>query len=353
MTALDRLRLRRSGGVFNLSFLDVMSCGLGAVILIFLIIKHNTESGSVEGDRVLVELQTLERETLQLREEIEDVARRNAEEQRLGSELAERQQAALELLAGIDARMTAEQQRNLQLQRSIEERQKELANDILASAGAGEEEYLTGLSVGGRRIAILLDSSASMTDERLTQIFGYKVADDARKRSAPKWQRANKAALWLLARVPSSSDVTLMSFAEQTRALGPTGWFSPQDATALQSAQRDLAALAPAGATDLTSAFDALAQLQPRPTDVYLITDGLPTQSGGRKARCARGYKVSGKCRLELFSNAMKSARDKLAPFRFNVVLLPLEGDWDAGNAYWVASASTGGRLISPPASWP
>ena len=30
----------RSFNVFNLSFLDIMSCGLGAVILIFLILKH-------------------------------------------------------------------------------------------------------------------------------------------------------------------------------------------------------------------------------------------------------------------------------------------------------------------------
>ena len=34
---------RRRFDVFSLSFLDVMSCGFGAVVLIFLIINHATE----------------------------------------------------------------------------------------------------------------------------------------------------------------------------------------------------------------------------------------------------------------------------------------------------------------------
>lgn len=36
-------RRDRRFNVFSLSFLDVMSCGFGAVVLIFLIINHATE----------------------------------------------------------------------------------------------------------------------------------------------------------------------------------------------------------------------------------------------------------------------------------------------------------------------
>ena len=32
-------------GGLSLSFLDVMSCGLGAVVLLFLIMKHHAETG--------------------------------------------------------------------------------------------------------------------------------------------------------------------------------------------------------------------------------------------------------------------------------------------------------------------
>ena len=39
---------------FSLSFLDIMSCGLGAVILIFLILKHG-ESSSPEQTKMLIQ----------------------------------------------------------------------------------------------------------------------------------------------------------------------------------------------------------------------------------------------------------------------------------------------------------
>ena len=47
----------------------------------------------------------------------------------------------------------------------------------------GEEDYLLGLKVEGRRIAILIDRSASMTDERLIDIIRRKVRTDAEKRA--------------------------------------------------------------------------------------------------------------------------------------------------------------------------
>ena len=36
-------RKKRAFTTFNLSFLDIMSCGFGAVVLVFLIIDHSME----------------------------------------------------------------------------------------------------------------------------------------------------------------------------------------------------------------------------------------------------------------------------------------------------------------------
>ena len=36
-------RRKREFNTFNLSFLDIMSCGFGAVVLVFLIIDHSIE----------------------------------------------------------------------------------------------------------------------------------------------------------------------------------------------------------------------------------------------------------------------------------------------------------------------
>ncbi|NNM01135.1 MAG: hypothetical protein HKO62_10325 [Gammaproteobacteria bacterium] len=37
------MRNRRKLSPFSLSFLDIMSCGFGAVVLLFLIIKHQAD----------------------------------------------------------------------------------------------------------------------------------------------------------------------------------------------------------------------------------------------------------------------------------------------------------------------
>ena len=47
-------RQKRKFTVFSLSFLDVMSCGFGAVILVFLIIDHSIEVESQEINRDLL-----------------------------------------------------------------------------------------------------------------------------------------------------------------------------------------------------------------------------------------------------------------------------------------------------------
>ena len=47
-------RQKRSFTTFNLSFLDIMSCGFGAVVLVFLIIDHSIEVQSKELNRDLL-----------------------------------------------------------------------------------------------------------------------------------------------------------------------------------------------------------------------------------------------------------------------------------------------------------
>ena len=52
---------RRQFDVFSLSFLDIMSCGFGAVILIFIVIQHSTETTNQESNfELLAEIKKLE-----------------------------------------------------------------------------------------------------------------------------------------------------------------------------------------------------------------------------------------------------------------------------------------------------
>jgi len=330
-----------------------MACGLGAVILIFLIIKHNLDYGVVESDTLATELETLEREVELLRQVVSETSERNAEQQKLGDDLDSRRQSAEIALAAIDQRLTEQSQENAELNESLEEQATLKAAEIVADTTTGEEEYLLGLRVEGDRIAILIDHSGSMTHEKLVDVFQAKVGSSAERQRGPKWQRAKRATRWLLNRVPEQSSVVVVGFSESADVLGTGAWGRLSDADNLERTLTDLESLVPDGATNLQAAFEAIDRLGPAPTDVYLITDGLPTKVTGRTRRCARGETISPRCRLELFSDMTRSARTQLARLHLNVVMLPLEGDWEAANAYWNVAVATGGLLISPPQSWP
>jgi hypothetical protein len=161
---------RRSFSIFSLSFLDVMSCGFGAVILIFLVMNHTTEEAEkrVNVDRLaearLLDYQVLkgERELFELIERTEALKQRMSEaEQSLASS-----RAALERrkddFSKLEAESIAQRENAARLQSDLETREKEVerlrameeANDggrIRSFKGEGDRQYLTGMKVGGKR----------------------------------------------------------------------------------------------------------------------------------------------------------------------------------------------------------
>jgi hypothetical protein len=102
----------------------------------------------------------------------------------------------------------------------------------------------------------------------------------------------------------------------------------------------------PAGGTSLFHAFEAANSLHPKPDNILLITDGLPTQ--GRKKPV--GNTVSSQERLKLFSNAIKQLPVS-APV--NTILLPMEGDAYAAAAFWKLAVNTRGSFLTPARDWP
>ena len=75
---------RQRFNVFSLSFLDVMSCGFGAVVLIFLIINHATQEDAqvVNKDRLSeirlldYQVQRGEKDLFELLQELDDTRQR-------------------------------------------------------------------------------------------------------------------------------------------------------------------------------------------------------------------------------------------------------------------------------------
>ena len=359
-----RARRREPGSL--IAFLDVMACGLGAAVLLFLIVKHHAGT-AVEPDTAgqaatdTAALAALRAEAATLESRIEDARRRLGQrtdrEVRAERRREERADADRARIAGIERDIALAQARNAALREAIESMEPREASDVVEDVRGGEEEYLLGLKVEGRRIAFLVDRSASMTDERLIDVITRKVRPDADKKRGAKWRRTLRTARWLLHRLPSGSEVAVIVYNDEATVLHGGGWADGRDAATLRAIFAELDRLVPTGATNLEAGLRALARLSPEATDVYVVTDGLPTRSlssPGLLSGCSKNErgKVSGACRKRLFYASLRNAAPPPGR-KVHVVLLPLEGDPEAAGAYWRWTAQTGGLLMAPARGWP
>lgn len=355
---------RRSFSVFSLSFLDIMSCGFGAVVLLFLIIKHQVDVAvavpeydlSAEVDELRQEIGAVEREVGRL-----TALSDNSEESiRNARSKAEKAREALEAIRRASRGDTRSGSREIQElkasllrmesdRKTVQAQIFEKSRNVRTFVGEGNREYLTGIQLGGRRILILLDSSASMLDETIVNVIRRRNMDDATKRRSQKWQQAIATVDWVTARFPQQSQYQIYRF--DTRAepvLEGTGrtWLSVSDSTQLNAAVSAVRDIVPDGGSSLERAFMVIEQMNPRPDNVYLITDGLPTQGLSKP----RGTTVSGRDRLRHFESAVTRIPRGVP---INVILLPMEGDPMAPSAFWQIALYTQGAFLSPASDWP
>lgn len=359
---------RRRLSVFSLSFLDIMSCGFGAVVLIFLIINHATDRDIKEINRdQLAEIRMLDYEVQQgednlvvVQQQLQDVKRRvSSRDQALKSitEDIARQQESLESL---ESESLAEVASVEQLKSDIETREKELerlrALEQAAAGdrarefiGDGDRQYLTGMSVAGRNILIAIDTSASMLDDTIVNVIRRRNMQQERQRNAPKWQRALRTVDWLASQIPIDSRFQLVAFNTVADSVLPdTGasWLAVSDTDNLDRAVAALGKRVPTDGTSLERLAEYIASMSPLPDNVYLITDSLPTQGLASPRRST----ISGSDRVKLFNDA---ARKLPRGVRINVILFPMEGDPLSAASFWNLARSSGGAYISPSRDWP
>ena len=356
------MRKRRETEGVSLSFLDIMSCGLGAAVLILILLK-------IQPDKSAVDVDTLKKE-LEIRQEKAEALQVTLEREQLELEALNARLASLggekdALTEAINQTTSRTEEKVAEVKRvteSIVKKPPLRKDDPVQSDQGGEEEYLLGLKVEGRRIAFLIDTSASMTDEKLVDIISRKVTSDAEKRQGPKWQRTIRTVKWLANRIPKNSEAKFLGFNEKVFAIGPGNWFSGSDAAAIESVFQRMESIVPEGATNLEAVLETANGFQEVPTNYYLVTDGLPTAGTSNfvslnpfsncNSLFGKSATISGECRLKLFDYTIrKHGLHKGRPV--NVILLPLEGDPKAAPAFWSWTFSTNGLMISPAESWP
>ena len=359
-------RAGRRFNVFSLSFLDVMSCGFGAVVLVFLIINHRIEDTTRDIDRDLLsesrkldfQIEEGEKNLVDLQERLQDTKKRVGDASNQLVALIEDRDARREELEELDAKSAAERDSVEQLQSDVETREKDVkqlqdeeealsGTRVRQVMGEGDRQYLTGLYVGGRHVLIALDVSASMLDETIVQVIRRRNMPRERQLASPKWQRALATVDWLSAQIPLDSNLQILLYSDEARTLLPSdAWYPVSDAAIVNAALDDLAEMVPSGGTNLEGLIEALAQLRPLPDNVYLVTDGLPTRSN----RQPRSATVSGRDRVRFMEDAEKRMpRDVTV----NVIMFPMEGDPNASAAYWILAGRSGGTYMSPSRDWP
>jgi hypothetical protein len=359
---------RRDTNVFSLSFLDVMSCGFGAVVLIFLIINHATqEQAEVINQDMLAEIRLLdyqvqngERDLVELREELQDLLQRVSDADRQLNSTKEQLDDRTEDLADAEEISLARIESLEQLKSDVEAREEELkrlkaleAEDegsrIRTFTGEGDRQYLTGLKVGGKNILIAVDTSASMLDEDIVNVLRRRNMSEERRLRAPKWQRAIRTVEWISAQMPLDASFQIYGFNEEPNALlEPTEgeWIELGEGRELDDALEALKITIPEKGTSLENLALALGELEPPPDNVYLIIDSLPTMG----TRPPRGATISGRARLDLFQDAVRRIP---AQVPINVIMFPMEGDPMAAAAYWNLARISGGSFLSPSRDWP
>ncbi|MBN7795626.1 vWA domain-containing protein [Parahaliea mediterranea] len=361
-------RKKRGFTTFSLSFLDIMSCGFGAVVLVFLIIDHSIEVQSKELNQdLLSEVNLMEEDVaegeeglVRLRNTLSQIDLQMVEAQGRASRISEDIEEYEALIAGLRAEGFTERADIEQLKAEIQALEDEVkklressrdnsGRSARSFLGEGNRQYLTGLNLGGKHIALLVDVSASMLADRLVNVIRLRnMAPDVQRR-ADKWSRTLNTVDWLTAQLPVDSRYQVITFNTEARtALPDTGgkWLEVANQPQLEQVSESLRGITPAGGTSLENAFEALKALSPAPDNIFLITDGLPTQG----AKPPRGSKVSGRERQELYARAIKQLPRNVP---VNIILAPMEGDPMAASAFWQLAQATGGSFLSPSSDWP
>ena len=360
---------RKPMNVFSLSLLDAMTCGLGAVILVFTTLSTNLnlqreealENVSSEVDLTALKVEIAEEQLLGLkevlallidqwsllkdrREEIVTEIRSIGDEaDAIDAERSEREENIARLRAELE-------ELEAETERLAEDQAEQIAGNRLRSfTGDGNRQYLTGLRMGGQRVVILVDASTSMLARTVVNIFRRRNMSEEQQIMSSKWRQVVDTVDWLTTQIQPGTQIQIFAFNDTAWSLlegDGTQWHTVVDGGQLDEAVTKLGATVPQGPTSLQAAFAAMRPLDPRPDNIYLLVDGLPTMGEVPPNRPS----VTGDERLRHFERA-----ERTLPFNVpvNIILYAMEGDPFAAPAFWRMALNTGGSMMAPSEDWP
>jgi len=361
-------RKKKSMEVFGLSFLDCICCGFGGVILLYTMTTMEdgeTREGVVsparaevnrieqrmeEGERMLAEIRnSLEDEKVKLAEIESETRRLDARMEEDRAELSDKKnvsEAKLEHANDLQSDIEAVKQEIADLKTQRKDNQ---TGNVTARSGDERRHYVTGLKVGGERSVILFDCSRStVADSVEAHDEFYAGAPERTLLSAPKRVRMLDALDWLVATSQSPKLQIILYNAEARFAHPPSAgdWIERKDSASIEAALEAAWATVPDGAGNLAAAVDLANALEPKPDNLYVITDGLPARvyPDGRVQNSAGA-------RNSAFLSLLQSVDPRTQAMHF--IAFPMQGDLMAAPRFWDAAQRTKGSFFTPAPDWP
>jgi hypothetical protein len=363
-------RKRRSTEIFSMSFLDCMCCGFGAVILFFMIINSQSKIVTTDQTRALqAETDKLEVEVLEGRKNLAlartSIQKLETEDEEAKDRISMIKALIAELqaeLAKYDDDTLAKIERIEKLQSDIKSLEDEIKRLLAlqkeedaagqrarAFKGEGDRQYLTGLKLGGDRTLILVDRSASMLHETIVNIIRRKNLPESEQLLSRKWRQVVASVDWLSSQFRPESEYQIYMFNNVTQPVikGTDGlWLKADDVDQLDKAVSQLRRTVPKNGTNMYSAFQVIRDMNPRPDNVILLVDSMPTMEAATSTKSV----IGGGERLNLFASARQLIPSGIP---INIMLYPMEGDAQASVSFWALALQTRGSFISVSHDWP
>jgi hypothetical protein len=347
---------RRETEVFSMAFLDCITCGFGATLLVFVLTVAQREN--------VIAFDIVDEEN-RFSSMVERVRTTEEDLQRLANLLA----AAQIDLEAINAKTDVDQLR-------LSDRQKELLL-LLNETGSMEEalarllaekaalptqetktlpipnvdrtQYLTGVKMDGDYVVFVVEASGSMLDETIETAADRLRDTDVEKRNAPKWRRVVESVQWMIATLDPETYFQILVFSDEVRHLLPARgdqWFTRTDREVLSEIVVELDDIVPNGRANMERAFDAVRYLSHVPDNILLFTDGTPTQSDTAP--------VQGEATEAQRVRFFRFAIAKLPPrIPISTILFPMSGDPAGPSLLWKLARERRGALVSPSRNWP
>jgi hypothetical protein len=353
-----------------MSFLDCMSCGFGAVILFFMIINsHVNATTENDNSELMAETNRLEIEVLEGRKNLAlarntkqklEVEKEDADSkiaqiialiQELQAELDKYDQDTLAKIERVEKLQSDIKSLEEEVKRllAIKAEQDEAGEQIREFKGEGDRQYLTGLRLGGERTLILVDRSASMLADKVANVIIRRNKSESEQLRARKWRQVVATVNWLTTQFQEDDQYQIYMFNNQAEPVirGTEGvWLTAGDGQQLSEAIRVLRRTVPKNGTNMHSAFAVAKSLSPRPDNIILLVDGMPTM----EAATTDKTRVGANERLNIFARA---TRELPSGIPVNIMLFPMQGDFAAPISFWSLALTTNGSFMTVSRDWP